>query len=1102
MDTRWYLWPVATSGGTRLSCRSAIVLGVVLGCATFPQRAAGYVSGDGRGNPSNDCLVGLVGFDQDDVSAYGRKAQPAIQCTDCDPSCDTDGLGEPDGVCVVRLAARLNDATLPALCPPATLAKFKAKARTRGTKLDFSDSLTVPPDASSVTGSFVALSVRIRKFGTPKQRPGKGKVRLWAIGSVRPRRRDQDAFLVICNARPTGEPCHATTTSTTTSITTTTSPSPSMTTTTIVTTTSSSPPTTMVTTTTSSSTTVTTVPPGACDGTWSGTATFGTGLTFEVSGTGVTGTAFGTPGGDVGLTGTLSSDGTIQLSNGSASATGMLDCCAHEGDGMWAITGIGDGVWSVLQTCSGACVCDVPGTGCADGEREGFAGIEFADIAGCSGGWDRPGIATPQRTGCGAAGDDGGNPTGIGCGAADLCGIGWHVCAMPAEVGALAGPLGCQSLVSEAGGSVFFAQRQAGEGNGRCEPTGANDIFGCGTTGASLDATCAPLNRSSGDLCSAIQELGWLCGSDGVDEANNAIKTSPDGGGVLCCRNGIPWNACTPATSCPAGQNCGTASDGCGGTIDCGTCPTGETCWGDVCTEGAVAAPSGYDGLQGYISYDTYPPPAGFDMGMGFYAAAWPLARAPLANFQIGLPGTWVLPNNRDNPDTPLCPIGTVARTWSDRAPTWDSVFQTLEGGLGYWAGNRFRYGPPKFSMNSTPQCYDYEVASPGWGFFHGSAPLTDDRLGVAQLSNRLLIPPDGLPFVGQPNGSFLGYSWMALPFTAAKSGQLPTGDQSWTCFLSAANFKGPIAYYVPETWSKIAAVFDYPFDYGRGLDARPGVMGGGAMEINTVPYFAGTDGNGVVYTKIPRLQFPVDDQGRAVLVRDVTYYSRDALYDAIASWRDGGAPSSGQFAEAGRWQAPLVSYQPGFRQSGITLQGIDQILTTQIYDTFAWGIQWSSGDPSGTFPQYFKQSGGTRVPVSAAEVPEETGLRNKLFPLAGPGEAYAAELVGAWASPGPASSAQETILADGSKVTYRWYRFVDQPVFQQYVWTMEEKSRLQALVEEIHTRWGIDGEYMPPLSEGSLVTLDPALIVSPPPEFAVGYVPIVTRQEAAAPTQ
>ncbi|HLO97940.1 MAG TPA: hypothetical protein VK171_05035, partial [Fimbriimonas sp.] len=301
-------------------------------------------------------------------------------------------------------------------------------------------------------------------------------------------------------------------------------------------------------------------------------------------------------------------------------------------------------------------------------------------------------------------------------------------------------------------------------------------------------------------------------------------------------------------------------------------------------------------GLHGYIGFHHDPLPADgrFTAGMGFYAAVWSLTEKPLAGFQIGLPGSWIQPDNSDNKDKPLAPEGTLARRWPERGPTWSSVFQTVEGGLGYWAGNHFRYGPPKFSMNATPQCYDYEVGSPGWSFFYSNTALPDNQLGIAQLSNRLLIPPDGLPFKGKPKGEFLGYSWMALPFTEAYAGDPPTGDQSWTCFLSAANFKGPIAYYIPETWSKIGKLFNYPFLHGRGLDARPGIMGGGAMEINTVPRFEAKDANGNTFSKIPKLQFPVDSNGSAVLVQDVTYYSKAALYDNFKAWRDGGMISNG----------------------------------------------------------------------------------------------------------------------------------------------------------------------------------------------------------------
>jgi hypothetical protein len=510
-----------------------------------------------------------------------------------------------------------------------------------------------------------------------------------------------------------------------------------------------------------------------------------------------------------------------------------------------------------------------------------------------------------------------------------------------------------------------------------------------------------------------------------------------------------------------------------------------------------------FNGLHGYIGFDASRPTdrTQYSAGMGFYAAVWPLIAKPIADFQIGLPSAWITPDNSDNKTTPLAPVGTLARdNWPERGPTWESVFQTVEGGLGYWAGNRFRYGPPKFSMNATPQCYDYEVGSPGWSFFYSDKALPDNRLGIAQLSNRLLIPPDALPFEGNPNGKFLGYTYMALPFTEPTTGEPPTGDQAWTCFLSSANFKGPIAYYIPETWSKIGKLFNYPFIYGRGLDARPGNMGGGAMEINTVPCFEGKDAQGVIYSKIPKLEFPVDDQGRTLLVQDVIYYSKAALYDAFKSWRDGGPACSGQFDDKGAWKSKLTTHTTRYDQAGKKIAGVERVFDTKIYEGNVWGLEWFNNDISskGSFPQFFKHVGNERVAISAVDLPAETKLLSKEFKLAKPGTPYTSPAGGAWGNPGPARGPFTVKLADGSLVTYSWYRFVDQPSFQQYGWSDDKKAKLQSFVEKIHASWPIDRDYMAPLSRGTLAKLDPALLVTPPAGLEVGYVPIVTRQEIA----
>jgi len=138
-------------------------------------------------------------------------------------------------------------------------------------------------------------------------------------------------------------------------------------------------------------------------------------------------------------------------------------------------------------------------------------------------------------------------------------------------------------------------------------------------------------------------------------------------------------------------------------------------------------------------------------------------------------------------------------------------------------------------------------------------------------------------------------------------------------------------------------------------------------------------------------------------------------------------------------------------------------------------------------------------VAVSAADVPAETQLLTAKFKQAGRGDPYTSPADGAWGNPGPARGPYKVNLADGSTVTYCWYRFVDQPSFQQYNWSEEKKAKLQSFVEKIHAGWPIDRDYMPPPGSGTLARLDPALLVSPPEGLELGYVPIVIHQEDAA---
>lgn len=519
-----------------------------------------------------------------------------------------------------------------------------------------------------------------------------------------------------------------------------------------------------------------------------------------------------------------------------------------------------------------------------------------------------------------------------------------------------------------------------------------------------------------------------------------------------------------------------------------------------ICFVALNVNPANSQGLHGYIGSYTSQAPARYVEGFGFYSAIWPLISEPIANFQIGLPSTWIMPDNSDNTTTPLCPVGTIARdNWPERGPTYASVFQTVEGGPGYWVGNKFHYGPPKFKMNSTPNCYNNQISTPGWQFFFSDTPLPDDVLGIAQISNRLLIPPDGLTFEGNPNGEFLGVTYMALPLTGAYTGDYPVGERSWTLFLNAKNFKGPLAYYLPETWAKISE--NYPFDHGRGLDSRPSTRSawGGTMEINTVPKRSASDTEQTFYTKIPRLQFPVDDQGRTILSKDVTFYSKEALWDKVADWKNGGEAPSGLFSTRGSYKPSMSATSVTYRQDGKIVKGINSLATPAIFYGNDFGLKWSSEveEGMGYFPEYFKDSADFRVAVPASEVPSSTRLVDARFhkPTDNPSP-YRADLQGAWRTPGPVAGPFFAYLEDGSKVIYFWYRFIDQPVFQQFNWTESKKDSLQSLIEAMHINWTIEQTYMKDPTSGELASFDKALFVTPPEGYSVGYVPIVVGQE------
>lgn len=511
--------------------------------------------------------------------------------------------------------------------------------------------------------------------------------------------------------------------------------------------------------------------------------------------------------------------------------------------------------------------------------------------------------------------------------------------------------------------------------------------------------------------------------------------------------------------------------------------------------------------MAGYLIVPNDRVPETFNAGFSLYSAAWPLLRTyPGNNFQTGLFGTWMFAQ------------------YDGAAPT--NLYSDIEGGLGWWRDTRFATETPKFIMGGVAPNFSEWANGPGAGKSRDwSAP--EGVYGIAQLSPRLLWPPDGLNLRQGTCGELFGYGYLALPLVEPKpttnGKDVPTGGNCWTLFLNTRNFKGPVAFFTPNYWSRSAIT--EPRLIGKLLDSRPVDPNRHLqMETQWIPGVLATNRDGQTYARITRTSFPRSSDGQSVVVHQITSYNRNALWNGLKAWFGGGDPVSG-------FITPESGYIHSFPGKGgatwkISAEGdpdkkkvpVDwsSFATPVARDPHTFGYRWNDkvvSNPDSavrllvTLPEFYrlKTEAGTEskwVPVAAKDVPPETGLAdvfferfrvNKIEPYVTPDDPNSC-----WKEPGPVAGPFRVRLGDGSQLTYFWYRFAEQPALLNADLTPKERENLQARIEKIHRSWTIDHEYLPPPALGRLADLDPALVVTPPTGLEVGYVPIVTRQEMA----
>jgi len=509
--------------------------------------------------------------------------------------------------------------------------------------------------------------------------------------------------------------------------------------------------------------------------------------------------------------------------------------------------------------------------------------------------------------------------------------------------------------------------------------------------------------------------------------------------------------------------------------------------------------------MAGYLLVPHEKVPESYNAGFSMYVAAWPLlSKYPGNRFQTGLFGTWMFAQ------------------YPEPKPT--KLYSDIEGGLGWWRDTRFATETPKFIMGGVALNFNEWANGPGAGKGRDwSKP--SGKYGVAQLSPWLVWPPDGVNLKQGTCGELLGYGYLPLPLTDVKpttaGKNVPTGDQSWTLFLNSGNFKGPVAFFTPYFWSRATA--ENIALAGMFLDSKPSSPNKAVqMETQYVPSYQAVDSKGETYARIAPTSFPRNTKGDSAVVHRVTAYNKSALWDSVKGWFSGGPNASGAIDIKGASVHTFKSnggstwriYTPDTPKEKKTTLAWNSFASPVALDEHTYGYRWNqklvtktdskNGSSLVTLPEYFHlvKSGDTKaewVVVQAKDVPKETGLTKIEFKRsnAKPAEPYITpeETQSSWKKPGPVAGPFQAHLGDGSVVTYHWYRFADQPAILNADLTDKEREAMQLRVEKLHKAWTKEKEYLPAPTIGKLADLDPALIVTPPKGFEIGYVPIATKQ-------
>ncbi|HLK35152.1 MAG TPA: hypothetical protein VKU41_00280 [Polyangiaceae bacterium] len=275
------------------------------------------------------------------------------------------------------------------------------------------------------------------------------------------------------------------------------------------------------------------------------------------------------------------------LGAGQACAS-SADCC----NGLPCVPNTGTGPVYVCgsTSCVASCGACTDSADCCGGQCNAVLGSAKGVCGPCGTPTCTPKTCQQQNITCGPTGDGCGNPLDCGsCTAPQTCGGG----GVPGQCGAPdAGACTPKTCVQQ---NIACGPAGDGCGNqlncGTCVAPqtcgGGGVAYQCGgppPAGGCTPTTCAQQNLSCGPA-------GNGCG--GTLDCGTCLEGQSCGGGGVRGQCGAPPpGVCAPVTCQRQNITCGPAGDGCGGILDCGMCPTGQSCGGGG-VPGQCGAPDG-----------------------------------------------------------------------------------------------------------------------------------------------------------------------------------------------------------------------------------------------------------------------------------------------------------------------------------------------------------------------------------------------------------------------------------------------------------------------------------------------------------------------------